>query len=713
MTVKDHSVSVIFNPRDSNTKFVSLSFSFGYGEKKNPSGEPEVTHYGRARGPAEVERKCREESERYSSEEREEMRDQCEREKIAEEEKRECMRELSRQSRPAGEIEQDCIRRSYVYTCKHTSYKSIKNTVNKILRDHQNSARAVSLHVMAALHGQNYIANREVQAQIAISEDNSLGQKKLNKMKVEAIVRTPHSQLPYEVDVEADRMIERPASQWDKDAILRENIASKINVRAQFGRKQEKQEIVQLDIQAERSPEQKSFARNSESWKKCDHDLAKNQQLSDSCKWARRYAASLDEIKGELALPKAVARSPITATVVGIVQAYFIPYLRIEESSFDRQSSEQDYVKIFSKIAPTGKVVTVELEANRQKIVLKNVRIVPALEEFVPFCVLKSLPMQVVKKLSQYGLPQTCVVEGDKVQTFDNLTYSYPLNDCDHVLVKDISERPRILVTAKKTPVLHIVKVVIDGNKYELELVKASRGSRSQAGKVKVNDEIKQGELKGKLMIFEDRDNLITKYEDGVFEIYSAMYGMTIRADSMSTQVVTFQQKLRNLACGLCGDMNGEKTADMKSAKQCIMSSPKLAAYSFMVEDRKCAGIPSAEKEKFQREEERCVRKEVLPSKVYDIFTLQHHAGKRRQTSLQHVTQQQGQQICISKRQVKVCGIEGQPKEIVPREIPFFCVSLDREGRTLQKMAWRGERIESAEKRPTAYTASVYEPRQC
>merc|ERR1712098_59720 len=499
-------------------------------------------------------------------------------------------------------------------------------------------------------------------------------------------VRTPHSQLPYEVDVEADRMIERPASQWDKGAILRENIASKINVRAQFGRRQEKQEIVQLDIQAERSPEQKSFARNSESWKKCDRDLAKNQQLSDSCKWARRYAASLDEIKGELALPKAVAKSPITATVVGIAQAYFIPYLRIEESSFDRQSSEQDYVKIFSKIAPTGKVVTVELEANKQKIVLKNVRIVPALEEFVPFCVLKSLPMQVVKSLSQYGLPQTCVVEGDKVQTFDNLTYSYPLNDCEHVLVKDISERPRILVTAKKTPALHIVKV---------------------------NDQIKQGERKGQLEIFEDKYNQIFKWADGVFEIHSNKYGLKIRADSMSTQVSSFPQKLRNLVTGLCGDMNGEKTADVKSAKQCIMSSPKLAAYSFMVEDRKCAGIPSAEKEKFQREEERCVRKEFLPSKVYDIFTLQHHAGKRRQTSLQHVTKQQGQQICISKRQVKVCGIEGQPKEIVPREMPFFCVSLDREGRTLQKMARRGERIESAEKRPTAYTASVYEPRQC
>merc|ERR1712112_700967 len=102
-------------------------------------------------------------------------------------------------------------------------------------------------------------------------------------------------------------------------------------------------------------------------------------------------------------------------------------------------------------------------------------------------------------------------------------------------------------VTVKKTPALHIVKAVIDDKKYELELVKASRGSRPQAGKVKVNDQIKQGKQRGKIMIFEDRDNLITKYEDGVFEIYSAKYGMIIRADSMSTQVVTFQQKLRKV----------------------------------------------------------------------------------------------------------------------------------------------------------------------
>jgi len=418
-------------------------------------------------------------------------------------------------------------------------------------------------------------------------------------------------------------------------------------------------------------------------------------------------------VKADVALPKVLARHPITTTIVGMAQAYFIPYLAIEESIFNQQTADQEHLRIQSKIAPHGKFLTVAIEANRQKVILQNVRVAPVFEGLVPFCVMKSFPIQIVKKISQNAAPSTCVVEGNKVQTFDRVVYDYAVNDCEHVLVKDATEAPRILVTVRKTPALHIVKAVIDGNKYELELVKAARGARSQAGKVKVNDQIKQGVQKGKLVVFEDEVNKIVKYADGVFEIHAIRHGLMIRADSMSAQVATFQHRLRNLAIGLCGDMNDEKAADVKSAKQCVMSSPRLAAYSFMVQDRKCAGIPTADRERFQRENERCVKKEVVLSKVYDIFTAMHQAGKRMQTSLQHVAQKQGQQICISKRQVKVCGNDAKPKEIVPREMPFFCVAADKEGRTLQRMAQRGERIERAQKLPTAFTATVYEPRQC
>ena len=89
----------------------------------------------------------------------------------------------------------------------------------------------------------------------------------------------------------------------------------------------------------------------------------------------------------------------------------------------------------------------------------------------------------------------------------------------------------------------------------------------------------------GKPINFQDQNNQLTQYKDDVFEIFSLKYGVTIRADSDSVEVTTYQHALRNIACGLCGDLNDEATGDVKSAEECVMSSPGLAAYSYMVED--------------------------------------------------------------------------------------------------------------------------------
>merc|ERR1711970_1677729 len=556
----------------------------------------------------------------------------CEREKIAAEVKTTCMAEQAKQARPFAEVEAYCNKKAVQYKQRHTGYKSSKKSITSILTSTVNAARAFTAHVQAALHGENFAADKKVQAQVTFTEDKSLGNLKENQIKVAMAVKTPHFLQPYVVDVHAIRKIQRPASQWDKDAILREEIHSKINVKAVVGRKQEQEHRVHVDILAERSAEQKVFARNHEAWRLCDADLSKNQQLTANCKAARHHSASLDVIQAELAVPKVLARNPFVATFVDVAKAYFIPYLAIEETTFNQQSTHREHIKVHTKFANNGKAFTLAVAANKLKTILKNVRIAPAFEGLAPICVMKSLPMHVLKKITQHGAPSSCAVEGNKVKTFDKVVYDYTMNDCEHVIFKDCTDAPKVMVAVQKTPAMHIVKAVIDDNKYELELVKATRGLH----KVKVNGQIKQGVQQGKLVIFEDKDNLITKFEDGVFEIFNAKYGMMVRTDRLTAEVVTFQQ--------------------------CVMSHPRLAAYSFMVEDRKCAGIPTADRALFNKEAAQCVKKEVVPAKVYDIFLNMHHANKMRQATLRHVEQQQGQKICISKRQVKVCGADALPK---------------------------------------------------
>ena len=98
------------------------------------------------------------------------------------------------------------------------------------------------------------------------------------------------------------------------------------------------------------------------------------------------------------------------------------------------------------------------------------------------------------------------------------------------------------------------------------------------------------------------------------------MYGVAVYADVERVEVKTFQHSMRNQACGLCGDLNDAKMADMKSAGSSIMSSPKLAAYSYMVADNQWQGIPVQDLTQYQEGTAKCVKKKVVPTKVTQML---------------------------------------------------------------------------------------------
>merc|ERR1712013_631357 len=170
----------------------------------------------------------------------------------------------------------------------------------------------------------------------------------------------------------------------------------------------------------------------------------------------------------------------------------------------------------------------------------------------------------------------------------------------------------KVMVTLKKTPAQHIVKAVIDHNKYELELVRGGRGRTT--GTLKVNGQVMQpmAKVAGRTSLFEDKSNRVVLHEDGVFEIFSLKYGMAALADHEAVEVKTFQWALRNLACG------------------------------------QCEGIPAQLKPVYQKEASECKKVEVVPAKVLDLFQHMQHQNKVS-SMLKHIVIEMGQKICISK----------------------------------------------------------------
>merc|ERR1712142_1371936 len=256
------------------------------------------------------------------------------------------------------------------------------------------------------------------------------------------------------------------------------------------------------------------------------------------------------------------------------------------------------------------------------------------------------------------------------------------------------------------------LKVTIDNHKYEVEIPRS--GSKAV---IKVNDEEKsyikkegyeirkisyqqiqslkyeeitheQSEMEElkqvekeqtefteqKQNYYEDKSTYVTSYEDGVYAVVNKAYGIAVYSDGRSLEVETYQHLLRNKACGLCGDLNDETVADVKSPGSCIMSSPSLAAFTYMLADQSC------------------------PTKVSQIY---HQA---RPVYRKHLVEEKNNKICISAEQIRVCPSTSNPQEIEEKKVSFYCMSKDSQSMKMQKMAEQGEYIDyDYYKYPTSY----------
>merc|ERR1719266_400304 len=85
----------------------------------------------------------------------------------------------------------------------------------------------------------------------------------------------------------------------------------------------------------------------------------------------------------------------------------------------------------------------------------------------------------------------------------------------------------------------------------------------------------------------------ITRYQDNVYLINSVQEGLWVLFDGQHAEI-SASALMKSKAFGLCGDLNGENTADLKTPGRCLLSQPKLAAYSYMLTQTPgCQGIPN------------------------------------------------------------------------------------------------------------------------
>merc|ERR1711970_1025522 len=186
-------------------------------------------------------------------------------------------------------------------------------------------------------------------------------------------------------------------------------------------------------------------------------------------------------------------------------------------------------------------------------------------------------------------IPTTCHVAPTHVTTFDRKTYNYQMNNCFHLLFRDCTEKIPVAVMARN----------LEGVKKEVKIL---------AGIVQV--------LPGEFKVIRHNGVQILhiqRFEDNVYAVHAIQENVMVLFCGEHAQI--FGTPLfRGRSCGLCGDLNAETTADLKSPQRCIMSRPRFAAYSYMIQEPTCQGIPSQDLAKYNKEKQTCVRQEIIPT---------------------------------------------------------------------------------------------------
>merc|ERR1711978_101461 len=214
----------------------------------------------------------------------------------------------------------------------------------------------------------------------------------------------------------------------------------------------------------------------------------------------------------------------------------------------------------------------------------------------------------------------------------------------------------------------------------------------------------------------------VKRYEDNVYLVIFPQESLWVLFDGRRIEISP-SQMLKGRTCGLCGDLDHENTADIKTPRKCVMSRPRFAAYSYMIKES-CEGVPSQDRPRYERELNECVKERIIPTPLERLVEklAQRPSQLPRPLISQHLVEKKDRQVCISVQKVKTCSRisseeteEPRPVEVRRRMVQFVCI--DRPSRPAQQLEQRAKSGESLSLefagKPIAYSKIQYEPTRC
>merc|ERR1719295_1458099 len=406
---------------------------------------------------------------------------------------------------------------------------------------------------------------------------------------------------------------------------------------------------VKVVAKLEKTEELKKQVRESPEFKQCLAKWGQQEWLSPICTIARQQAASMDKIHLTINTPVSWSKSYLMNLLDGAFKAILLGNVESEKviSGTEGVTIAEAWADRVS-LTITSKVITPTRE-----FMLKNMRFMGYARFFLPATALRT-PWEVAAlKLTGDKVPSTCRVEPSYIRTFDNMTVAYPINDCEHVLLLDGSKHIPIAVTTRTVESQKKIVKILSGVT-EVQMIPASGSMKVLVNSQPIalpaiGEQLIKKNAEGKILL------IVQRFEDNAVWVHIPDQGLKVLSNGSRVEVVA-PWLLKSRTVGLCGDMNGERSADLKTPGMCVLR-PRLAALSFMLNksgSERCfglSGLPSGLNQEFQRESNQCSRETIIPTPVSKLY--ERISVLNKPTGMSHIVDKQSTQLCISKQMVK------------------------------------------------------------
>ena len=135
---------------------------------------------------------------------------------------------------------------------------------------------------------------------------------------------------------------------------------------------------------------------------------------------------------------------------------------------------------------------------------------------------------------------------------------------------------------------------------------------------------------------------------------------------------------LKNKLCGLCGDNNNKKIADVPSPRQCLLSKPKLevASYRVSLPSKRCSPLPGHVRAELERETERCTKFSNKPTSGISSLSIRSeslygYGSECRRHHHEIVERYSRSELCFSQIPILECGSSCHPVGVREKRVGF------------------------------------------